>query len=176
MERSWYVVHTYSGQEDKVKANLEKAVANLNLGTKVYQILVPTEEVMEIKRNKRQIRKRKFFPGYILIDMIIDNDTYWTVRNIPGVSGFLGDTNPTPLPPEEVENIVKLMTSEPSAKPRPAIIFEKGENVRIVEGPFCNFVGVVEDVNEEKGKLKVMVSIFGRSTPVELDFLQVEKL
>ncbi len=175
MDRAWYVVHTYSGQEERVKSNLEKAINNCNLSDRIFQILIPTEEVMEIKRNKKQIKKRKFFPGYVLIDMIIDNSTYWAVRNIPGVSGFLGDKNPTPLPVEEVKNIIDL-SNEPTSKPRPSIIFEKGENVRIVEGPFCNFVGVVEEINEEKGKLKAMVSIFGRSTPVELDFLQVEKL
>ena len=176
MERSWYIIHTQTGHEDSVKAALEKAVVNLNLSNKVFQVLIPTEEVVEIKRNKRVVKKRKFFPGYVLADMVVDSETYWLVRNIPGVTGFLGGVKPTPLPEQEIKNIVELTTASAEGKPKPAILFEKGESVRIIEGAFRHFVGVVDEVNEAKAKLKAMVTIFGRATPVELDFLQVEKL
>ncbi|MBI3293062.1 MAG: transcription termination/antitermination factor NusG [Elusimicrobia bacterium] len=176
MERGWYVIHTYSGHEDKVKAALEKAVTNLGLQNKIFQVLIPTEEVVEIKRNKKQIKKRKFFPGYVIADLIVDNETYWTIRNTAGVTGFLGGIKPTPLNSEDVKNLLELSTAPPGQKPKPAIQFMKDESVRIIDGPFRHFIGVVETVNEERGKLRVMVSIFGRPTPVELDFLQVEKL
>ena len=175
MSNKWYVVHTYSGHEDRVKSSLEKAVANLGLSARIAQILVPTEEVVEIKRNKKHFKKRKFFPGYVFVEMEIDNETYWLVRNTAGVTGFLGGVKPVAMPEDEVKNLVETMTT-PATKPRPAITFDKEENVRIIEGPFKHFIGVVEEVNEERGKLKVMVTIFGRPTPVELDFLQVEKL
>ncbi len=172
----WYVVHTYSGHEDRVKSSVEKAVANLGMGDRIAQVLVPTEEVVEIKRNKKNIKKRKFFPGYVFIEMTIDNETYWLVRNTAGVTGFLGGVKPVPMPEDEVKNLTDVVASPSGAKPRPAILFDKEESVRIIEGPFKHFIGVVEEVNEERGKLKVMVTIFGRPTPVELDFLQVEKL
>lgn len=175
-ERGWYVIHTYSGHEDRVKASLEKTIENLGLQTKIHKILIPTEEVMEIKRNRKQVKKRKFFPGYVMVDMAVDNETYWTIRNTPGVTGFLGGTQPIALPEAEIKNLLDLTTAQPQQKPRPAVTFNKEESVRIVDGPFRHFIGVVEEVNEERGKLKVMVSIFGRPTPVELDFLQVEKL
>jgi transcriptional antiterminator NusG len=175
MANQWYVVHTYSGHEDRVKSSLDKAVQNLGMQERIAQILVPTEEVVEIKRNKKHFKKRKFFPGYVFIDMAIDNETYWLIRNTAGVTGFLGGVKPVPMPEDEVQNLLETMSS-PAHKPRPAITFEKEENVRIIEGPFKHFVGVVEEVNEERGKLKVMVTIFGRPTPVELDFLQVEKI
>ena len=176
VQRAWYVVHTQSGHEDKVRATLEKAVANQDMGSKVFQVMIPTEEVVEIKRNKRVVKKRKFFPGYVLLDMVVDNETYWLIRNTPGVTGFLGGVKPTPLPDGEIKNIVELTTASAAGKPKPAVQFEKGESVRITEGPFRHFIGVVEEVNEAKAKLKAMVTIFGRATPVELDFLQVEKL
>jgi len=175
-ERGWYVIHTYSGHEDRVKASLEKTIENLGLNSKIHKILIPTEEVMEIKRNRKQVKKRKFFPGYVMVDMMVDNETYWTIRNTPGVTGFLGGTQPIPLPEAEIKNLLDLATAAPATKPRPAVTFNKEEGVRIIDGPFRHFIGVVEEVNEERGKLKVMVSIFGRPTPVELDFLQVEKL
>jgi len=175
-QRGWYVIHTYSGHEDRVRASLEKTIQNIGLSSKIYKILIPTEEVMQIKHNKKKVMKRKFFPGYVLVDMEIDNETYWTIRNTPGVTGFLGGNAPIPLPEGEVKNILDLSTAQPQQKPRPAVTFSKEENVRITDGPFRHFIGVVEEVNEERGKLKVMVSIFGRPTPVELDFLQVEKL
>ena len=174
--RAWYVIHTYSGYEDKVKAAFEKAIANAQMTGKFFQILIPTEDVVEIKKNKRTIRKRKFFPGYILADMLIDDQTYWLVKNTPGVTGFLGGVKPTPLPESEVKNLIDLATSAPDARPKAAIQFQLGESVRINEGPFKHFIGTVEDVNEERAKIKVTVSIFGKGTPVELDFLQVEKL
>jgi transcriptional antiterminator NusG len=176
MAAEWYVVHTYSGHEDRVKSSLEKAVANLGMQDRILSILVPTEEVVEIKRNKKHFKKRKFFPGYVFVDMAMDNETYWLIRNTAGVTGFLGGVKPVAMPEDEVQNLLATMNAPSGAKPRPAITFEKEENVRIIEGPFKHFIGVVEDINEEKGKLKVMVTIFGRPTPVELDFLQVEKL
>lgn len=176
IDKKWYIVHTYTGHEDKVRAYLEKLISSGEMRDKISNILIPTEEIVEIRKNKKRISKRKFFPGYVLIEMIIDNETYWGVRNIPGVTGFLGGIRPVPLQPEELENIVALTQREAQAKPKPAVMFEKDDSVRVIEGPFENFVGVVEEVNEEKGKLKVMVTIFGRATPVELDFLQVEKI
>jgi transcriptional antiterminator NusG len=176
MVRGWYVVHTQSGYEDRVKRMLENKMASEPSTGRIHQIFIPTEEVVEVKRNKRAVKKRKFFPGYILIDMEIDNETYWMIRNIQGVTGFLGDPKPSPLPPEEIQEIFELTTSSQQGKPKPAVQFEKGETVRITDGPFRHFIGVVEDVNEPKAKLKAMVTIFGRPTPVELDFLQVEKL
>lgn len=176
IEKKWYIVHAYTGHEDKVRAYLEKMISSGEMKDKISNILIPTEEIVEIRKNKKRISKRKFFPGYVIIEMVIDNETYWAVRNIPGVTGFLGGVKPVPLQPEELDNIVTLTQREAQAKPKPAVMFEKDESVRVIEGPFENFVGVVEDVNEEKSKLKVMVTIFGRATPVELDFLQVEKI
>ena len=175
VDRGWYVVHVRSGWEDKVRGHLENKVRTENLQGKIHQILIPTEDVVEVKKSKKQIKKRKFFPGYILLDMTIDNETYWTVRNINGVTGFLGEPKPRRLPDSEIGEILQL-TNATGGKPKAAVQFEKGENVRITEGPFRHFIGVVEDVNEPKAKLKAMVTIFGRPTPVELDFLQVEKL
>ncbi len=176
MAKQWYVVHTYSGHEDKVKNSIERTVENLNLKEMISQVLVPTEEVVSIKNNKKKIRKKKFYPGYVFIEMIINNETYWLVRNTTGVTGFLGGVKPTPMAESEVAVLLNATADPDSAKPRPAVSFEKEENVRITEGPFKHFIGVVEDINHEKGKLKVMVTIFGRPTPVELDFLQVEKI
>jgi transcriptional antiterminator NusG len=176
IEKKWYIVHTYTGHEDKVRAYLEKMISSGEMRDKISNILIPTEEIVEIRKNKKKVSKRKFFPGYVIIEMVIDNETYWAVRNIPGVTGFLGGVKPAPLQPEELDNIVALAQQQAQAKPKPAVMFEKDESVRVIEGPFENFVGVVEDVNEEKGKLRVMVTIFGRATPVELDFLQVEKI
>ena len=174
--RGWYIIQTYSGHEDRVKASLEKSIGTTGLQTKIHQLLIPTEEVMEIKRNKKQVRKRKFYPGYVMADMEVDNETYWAVRNTPGVAGFLGGMTPIPMPEAEVRNLLDMATAQPAQKPRPAVTFTREENVRINDGPFRHFIGVVEEINEERGRLKVMVSIFGRPTPVELDFLQVEKL
>ena len=176
LQRGWYVVHCQSGWEDRVKTTLENKVALENLTDRIYSVLIPTEDVVEVKKNKKKISKRKFFPGYVLIDMKVDEVTYWVVKGIPGVSHFLGEPNPAPLPEEEIKGILDLTASTAGGKPRPAVQFEKGENIRIIEGPFRHFTGIVEDVNEAKAKIKAMVTIFGRPTPVELDFLQVEKL
>jgi transcription termination/antitermination protein NusG len=176
MSRGWYVIHTYSGHEDKVKSSIEKAVGLQGLTHRIHQVLIPTEEVVELRRNKKQVKKRKFFPGYVLVDMDVDNETYWLIRNTAGVTGFLGGVRPVPLPESEVQHLMNLASAPATAKPRPAVLFEKGENVRINDGPFRHFIGVVEEVNEDRAKLKVNVSIFGRATPVELDYLQVEKL
>lgn len=176
MANAWYVIHTYSGHEDKVKASIEKTAAQNKMAEKFNQLLIPTEDVVELRRNKRQVKKRKFFPGYVLVNMEVDNQTYWMVRNTPGVTGFLGGVKPTPLPESEIQSLLQLTEAPADHKPRPAVLFDKGENVRIKEGPFRHFIGVVEEVNEDRAKLKVTVSIFGRATPVELDYLQVEKL
>ena len=176
MDRGWYVVHTQSGYEDRVRNNLQLKVETDHLQDKIFSIFIPTEDVVEVKKNKKRISKRKFFPGYILLDMKVDEQTYWLVKGVAGVSGFLGEPQPTPLPEEEIKSILELTTSSAQGKPRPAVQFEKGENIRIIEGPFRHFVGIVEEVNEAKAKVKAMVTIFGRPTPVELDFLQVEKL
>lgn len=176
VHRGWYVIQTYSGHEDKVKLSLEKTIADRGLSSKIFQVLVPTEDVIEIRHNKKQVKKKKIYPGYVMADMAIDQETYWAIRNTPGVVGFLGGAKPTPMPEAEVQNLLDLVTAQPTQKPRPAVTFTKEENVRITDGPFSHFLGKVEEINEERQKLKVMVSIFGRSTPVELDFLQVEKL
>jgi transcriptional antiterminator NusG len=176
MANQWYVIHTYSGHEDKVKKSLEMVVTNLNMQDAISQILVPTEEVVEVKQNKKIIKKRKFYSGYIFVEMMINNMTYWLIRNTAGVTGFLGGVKPVPMSQLEVENLLNIVINPNASKPRPAVSFEKEENVCIIEGPFKHFIGTVEEVNQERGKLKVMVMIFGRPTPVELDFLQVEKM
>jgi transcriptional antiterminator NusG len=176
MANQWYVVHTYSGHEDKVKKSLEMAVDNLNIRDVISKIIVPTEEVVEVKQNKRRIKKRKFYPGYVFVEMVVNNMTYWLIRNTAGVTGFLGGLKPAPMVQDEVDNILNTIVNPKASKPRPAVSFEKEENVRIIEGPFKHFIGIVEEVNQERGKLRVMVTIFGRPTPVGLDFLQVEKI
>jgi transcriptional antiterminator NusG len=176
MANQWYVVHTYSGHEDKVKKSLEMSVANLNMHDAISQILVPTEEIVEVKQNKRRIKKRKFYPGYVFVEMMINNTTYWLIRNTAGVTGFLGGVKPAPMAQNEVVNLLNTIVNPAASKPRPAVLFEKEESVRIIEGPFKYFIGIVEEINQERGKLRVMVTIFGRPTPVELDFLQIEKI
>ena len=176
MRRGWYILHTQSGHEDKVRKTLEHRIETQGFSDRVFKVMIPTEDVVEVKRNKRHVKKRKFFPGYVLLDMVVENETYWFVKGVPGVTGFLGEPKPVPIPEEEVAGILALTATAAEGKPRPAVQFERGESIRITEGPFRHFVGVVEDVNEPKAKLKAMVTIFGRPTPVELDFLQVEKL
>ena len=176
MANQWYVVHTYSGHENKVKKSLEMAVDNLNMRDVISKVLVPTEEVVEVKQNKKRIKKRKFYPGYVFVEMTVNNMTYWLIRNTAGVTGFLGGVKPAPMAQDEVDNLLNTIENPDASKPRPAVSFEKEENVRIVEGPFKHFIGIVEEVNQERGKLRVMVTIFGRPTPVELDFLQIEKI
>jgi transcriptional antiterminator NusG len=175
-QRGWYVLHTLTGREDQVKRAVERARTNPAFAEKIFQVMVPTEDVVQIQKNKKIVRQRKFFPGYVLLDMVVDNETFWLVRSITGVSGFLGGDKPVPLTEKEVQNITDLTDVREGSKPRPAVTFEKGESIRINDGPFKHFVGVVEEINEEKAKLKAMVTIFGRPTPVELEYWQVEAI
>lgn len=173
-EPQWYVVHTYSGHEAKVSATLKQRVESQKLQDKILDILIPTQEKIEIKEGKKATVKEKIFPGYLLIRMVLDDNTWLAVRTTPGITGFVGNANkPTPLPDEEVQSIKKFMAME---APKFKTTFSVGEAVRITDGPFSEFLGSVNQIDAEKGKLKVMVSIFGRETPVELDFLQVAKL
>jgi transcriptional antiterminator NusG len=174
MEKKWYVIHTYSGYENKVKANLEKRVASMNMQDKIFRILVPVEDEVEIKGGKKRVSKRKIFPGYVLVEMILTDDSWYVVRNTPGVTGFVGSGNkPIPLQPSEVQAIMRQMGLEEG---RTRIDLDLGESVRVIAGPFENFIGTVDEIYPEKNKVKVLVSMFGRETPVELDFSQVEKL
>jgi transcriptional antiterminator NusG len=171
------VVHTYSGHENKVKANLERAIASQAMQPNFGQVLVATEDFAEMKDGKKTITKRKTFPSYVLIEMDMSNETRHLVTNIPGVTGFVGTgRDPLPLRVEEVRRVLGLDAEGKVAKPTPSVPFKIGEHVRVVDGPFSDFTGVVDEVNSERGKVKVMVSIFGRATPVELDFLQVQSI
>jgi large subunit ribosomal protein L11 len=176
MAKQWYVIHTYSGHENKVKSNLEKAIHAQGLEEKFGQILVATEDFAEMRDGKRTISRRKTFPSYVMLEMELDNDTRHLVQNIPGVTRFIGSGQAaTPLKENEVRRILGQMEAT-KAKPVPTVSFRVGEHIKIVDGPFSNFSGVVDEVNLERGKVKVMVSIFGRATPVELYFLQVQPL
>jgi transcriptional antiterminator NusG len=171
--REWYVVHCYSGYENKVRHNLEQRIETMDMKSKIFDVVVPTEEEMEVKDGKRRTVERRVFPGYILVQMIMDEDSWYVVRNTPGVTGFVGMGNdPTPLRPEEVSQIVKRMEAD---APRIKVTYDVGQKVRIIDGPFNDFIGTVDDIDMDKAKVRVMVSFFGRETPVELDFLQVEK-
>jgi transcription termination/antitermination protein NusG len=177
MEKNWYVVHTYSGYENKVKANLEKRVESMGMSDKIFRVVVPEEEETEIKNGKKKVVKRKVFPGYVLVEIVMTDDSWYVVRNTPGVTGFVGSagsgSKPTPLLPEEVVGLLKRMGVE---EKRIDVNYEIGETVRVKEGPFTNFTGSVEEMDKDKAKLKVLVNMFGRDTPVELDFTQIEKL
>ena len=174
MSKNWYVIHTYSGFEQKVKTSLEEQFERSGSKENLGEIIIPTEEVVEVRKGKKKISSRKFFPGYVLISVDMTQDIWYMIKNTAKVTGFLGGGGtPVPLPEEEVQLIMGQIRGE-SARPKPKFSFEKGEDVRVIEGPFVNFNGVVEEVNEDKGKVKVMVSIFGRATPVELEFPQVE--
>ncbi len=175
MTKEWYVVHTYSGFENKVKLSVSEQFRNAGLENKLGDIVVPIEQVVEVKGGKKRTSSRKFFPGYILIEMDCDENTWYLVKNTAKVTGFLGGTSPTPLTQAEIENITKQMRGE-AEKPKRKVEFEKGENIRVVDGPFVNFTGVIDEVHHDRGKLRVLVSIFGRTTPVELEMLQVEKV
>jgi len=176
MTMNWYVVHTYAGFENKVKTSILEAVTKLGLQEKIAQVLVPTEEVLSLKGGKRRKSQRKFFPGYILVEMDLDDNTWHIVKDTPKVTGFVGgSTNPTPLSDEEVKHILKQAEEGAVAPTQPKVAYQKGDRVRVIDGPFSTFIGTVEDVNPSHGRLTVMVSIFGRSTPVELEFLQVER-
>src|SRR3989338_5230665 len=166
--KSWYVVHTQTGSEEKVKTVLESKINSEGLNEVISKVLIPTEQVSEVRSGKKKISQRKFFPGYLLVEMDLNEKTYLFVKNAPGVTGFIGlGKKPMPLPQSEVDNILKK-TEETQVKPSPKIVFEKGEQVRVTEGPFLNFNGTIEEIHPEKGKIKVSVSIFGRSPPVEL--------
>jgi transcription termination/antitermination protein NusG len=173
-KKRWYVVHTYSGYENKVKANLEKRIETMEKEDKIFRVVVPIEEEMEIKDGKRKITKRKVFPGYVLVEMLMSDDSWYVVRNTPGVTGFVGSgSKPIPLQPAEVRSILRPMGVD---EPRPKVAYSLGESVRVTAGPFEGFVGVIREIHPDKGKLRVFVSMFGRETPIELDFSQVEKL
>ncbi|MDI3481927.1 MAG: transcription termination/antitermination protein NusG [Tepidanaerobacteraceae bacterium] len=172
--KNWYVVHTYSGYENKVKANLEKRVESMGMQDKIFRVLVPMEEEVEIKNGKKKVTQRKVFPGYVLVEMIVTDDSWYVVRNTPGVTGFVGaGTKPIPLQEAEARNILKKMGIE---EPKPRIDIAVNQNVKVTSGPFENFVGRVVEVNQERQKVKVMISMFGRETPIELEFSQIEKL
>jgi transcriptional antiterminator NusG len=173
MTKNWYVVHTYSGYEEKVKFSIEDKVEKKDLKEKIARILIPTEKVIELRAGKKRESDKKFYPGYILVEMDLDDETWHLVRSTPRVTGFVGGTKPVPIPEEEVEIILQQLEKGPA--PQVKTQFQKGENVRIIDGPFTNFVGYVDEVDMDHGRLKVMVSIFGRQTPVELHFFQVEK-
>lgn len=175
-EAKWYILHVRTGEEDKVKFTIEKLISAPEFKDRILEVFVPTEDVVSIAKNEKKIFKRKLYKGYILAKLILDNDVYWALRNIPGVSGFLGGKKPAPVSEKEVREVVKLVEAKALQKPQPAVMYEKDERVRIISGPFENFVGTVEEVYPDKGSLKVNVAIFGRPTPVELDFLQVEKI
>ncbi|HHV64531.1 MAG TPA: transcription termination/antitermination protein NusG [Peptococcaceae bacterium] len=174
MAKNWYVIHTYSGYENKVKTNLEKRVDSMNMEDKIFRVLVPMEDEIEIKNGKKKISKRKVFPGYVLVEMEMTDDSWYVVRNTPGVTGFVGSgSKPIPLLESEVSAILRQMGLE---KVRTKLDVEIGQSVKVTSGPFKDFIGVVQEILEEKQKVRVAVSMFGRETPVELDFGQVEKL
>ncbi|MDD5476174.1 MAG: transcription termination/antitermination protein NusG [Syntrophales bacterium] len=175
MAFKWYVIHTYSGFESKVKQSLEERIAASGMQDYFADILVPEEDVVELVRGEKKTSKRKFFPSYMLINMELTDDTWHLVKDTPKVTGFIGSKDkPSPISSDDVE-LLKTRISEGTLKPKPKFRFEIGDHVRIIDGPFSNFDGVVDEVKEEKGKLRVIVSIFGRSTPVELDFIQVSQ-
>lgn len=172
--RRWYIIHTYSGYENKVKANLEHRIQSMGMQDKIFQVVIPTEEEIEIRDGQRRTVQKKIFPGYVLVQMIMDDESWYVVRNTPGVTGFVGSgIKPVPLEEEEVNAILRQMRAE---EPRIKVGFQVGQVVRIISGPFVDFVGQVDEINLEKGKVKVLVSFFGRETPVELDFDQVERV
>lgn len=177
LEKNWYVVHTYSGYENKVKANLEKRVHSMEMEDKIFRVLVPMEEEIEHKDGKKKTVMRKVFPGYVLVEMVMTDNSWYVVRNTPGVTGFVGSTGsgskPTPLAPDEVASILRQMGVDEA---RATVDFAVGESVKITSGPFANFVGAIEEIDLNRSKVKALVDLFGRETPVELDFFQVEKI
>jgi transcription termination/antitermination protein NusG len=177
MEKNWYVVHTYSGYENKVKMNLEKRVETMGMEDKIFRVIVPEDEETEIKDGKKKVTKKKSFPGYVLTEMIMTDDSWYVVRNTPGVTGFVGSSGhgakPTPLMPGEIDIVLKRMGE---SQPTVQVDFELKESVRVADGPFTDFSGTIEHIDVDKQKVKVHVNMFGRETPVELDFSQVEKL
>jgi transcriptional antiterminator NusG len=175
----WYVVHTYAGYENKVKSNLENRIASMNMEDRIFEVVIPTEDVIEFKNGKRVVVSRKMFPGYLLVRCELDDDSWYVVRNTPGVTGFVGSgAKPTPLSRKDVENFLQVPPEgvEAPKKTRPRLEYEVSETVRVREGPFADFTGTIAEINEDQLKLKVLVNIFGRETPVELEFSQVAKL
>ena len=176
MSKKWYVVHTQTGLEEKVKLGLEKRIASSDIKDLVGQVMIPTEQVSEIRGGKKRVSQRKFFPGYLLVEMDLNERSYLLVKSTPGVTGFIGHgRHPSSLPEAEIKALLKK-SEETQTRPSPKVVFAKDEQVRVIEGPFINFNGTIEEVRPEKGKLKVGVSIFGRATPVELEYWQVEKI
>jgi transcriptional antiterminator NusG len=173
-QMKWYVVHTYSGHENRARMSLLERVKNASLGDLFGDVLIPTESVMEVVKGQRRTSTRKFYPGYMFVQMMMDERAFHLVKNTPKITGFLGGSKPTPVPEREITGIHSAMT-EGKAKPKPKVVFEQGDNVRVTDGPFSNFAATVEEVKPDKQKVRVLVSIFGRATPVELDFTQVEK-
>lgn len=172
-ERAWYVIHCYSGYENKVRYNLEQRIETMGMKDKIFDVVIPTQEEIEVKDGKRRTVERHVFPGYVLVNMILTEESWYVVRNTPGVTGFVGmGNNPTALRPDEVSQILRRMEAE---APHVKVTFKVGERVRIIDGPFNDFRGTVAEIDMERTKVRVMVNFFGRETPVELDFLQVEK-
>jgi len=172
-EAQWYVIHAYSGHEDKVKKNLEKRIESMDMQDQILEVFVPMEDEIEIKDGKRRHVQKRIFPGYVLVKMVMSDESWYVVRNTPGVTSFVGSGNkPVPLQEIELRSILKQVKQEPQIR----VEFQVGESVRVVDGPFADFLGKVDEINPEKGKLKVLVNMFGRETPVELDLLQVEKV
>ncbi len=173
-EINWFVVHTYSGYEERVRKNLEQRIKSMDAGEDIFQVVIPTEDEIEVKNGQRRTVTKKILPGYILVQMKMSDQSWGIVRNTPGVTGFVSSGNkPTPLDKDEVDRIMKQMEAE---APRVKIGFRLGQSIRVIDGPFIDFIGTVDEIDSEKGKVKVLLSLFGRETPVELDFLQVEKL
>ncbi len=176
MAKQWYVVHTQTGYEDRVRTTLEGKIKAGVIGDLISQVMIPTEQVSEVKGGKKKLSQRKFFPGYVLIEMDLTDESWYMIRTTPGVSGFVGaGSRPVPLKESEIKTIIKQAESA-KEKPIPKVMFEKGESVRVTEGPFVNFNGTVEEMNLAKGKIRVTISIFGRAAPVELEMWQVEKI
>jgi len=171
---NWYVVHAHTGFENQVKEAIQQKFREKGREDLLGDIMIPSEEVVELKKGRKKISTRKFYPGYLLVHMVLNEETWHIVTSLPKVTGFVGGSNPAPLSPDEVSNI-QVQVKEGAERPTPKVVFSLGESVRVVDGPFTNFNGIVKEVNEEKGKLKVLVTIFGRATSVELEFLQVEK-
>jgi transcriptional antiterminator NusG len=177
----WFVIHSYAGYENKVKSNLQSRIASMNMEQRIFEVVIPMEDVIEFKNGKKQVVSKKVFPGYLLVRLDLDDDSWYVVRNTPGVTGFVGlGARPTPLSRKEVENILQVKPEDgegaTTRKSRPKLEYELGESVRVREGPFADFSGTIAEINEDQLKLKVLVNIFGRETPVELDFAQVAKL
>jgi len=176
-KKSWYVIHTYSGYEAKVKASIEERVKESGMSGKIFQVIIPTEDVVEVRAGKKRISERKFYPGYVFVEMELDEETWYFIKNIPKVTGFIGGMNePTPVSEAEMKELIGQLEGGETSRPKPKYSYGQGENVRVVEGPFNNFVGVVEEINSDRGKVKIMVNIFGRATPLELEFSQIEKI